>query len=136
MAYRNDSAVKYIQIVLQYCQRFYIQIVCRLVKEKNIRRFDQNFQQIQTAFFSSRQFAYGRILHGWVKQKFFQHLRCGNSSVRCLYIFRYIFYIVYYPLFGVHCFVMLRKNSRFNRFSVYYRSTIRFKSAVQHIYKR
>ena len=84
MRYREHDAREGFQIIFQNGQRFYVQVVGRLVEQQDVGRFHQHRQQIQTALFTARQLTDELVLQVTRKQELFQHLRSRERTFRGL----------------------------------------------------
>ena len=102
MRYGNHNSLKIIKIILQHHKRPNIQIVRGLIQNQNIRCSHQHLQKIQSTLFATGQLSKQTVLLLPLKQKFFQHLGCRNTSILSLYIFGNIPDIVNHPFLRRH----------------------------------
>ena len=117
MGYRQYRTVKALQIMLQYGQRFNIQIIGRLVQQQDIRCAHQHTEQIQSAPFTTGQAADAGPLGFTGKQKGFQHLCRRQGTIRCAYGFRNITDKGNDLLIFIHMPAVLGKVTDFYRFA-------------------
>ena len=107
MRYRNHDPLEMIQIILQNRQRADIQVVGRLVEQKDVWRAHQDMEQIESAPLAARQLADQRVLHMGREQEPFQHLGCRYQPVRRPHVLCHIFNVVDHAHRLIHIFVFL-----------------------------